>query len=188
MRTRHIIRPPGPPGMNMSQRARLMTKQWALLALAFIILHVLLFVSWMIIGTDALHSLTVVAVVMMMYVSLFATLVVVFCQRLNHAADPVVYREARKYGQQAMAKVLEIGRTRWRVRRSYSFRLQSRPQRFEYQMRLRVTRAGTVDYDVDVAEYLSGDDVPERGDMVAVKVHPQYRDVVVLSRIRKATP
>src|SRR3546814_4491103 len=98
--------------MNMSQRARLMMKQWVLLAFAFIIVHVLLFVSWIIIGADVRHSLTLVAFVMMMYVVLFATIVVVFCRRLNRAADPVVYREARTYGQQATAYVLKIERTR----------------------------------------------------------------------------
>src|SRR3546814_19254130 len=81
--------------MNMSQRARLMMKQWVLLAFAFIIVHVLLFVSWIIIGADVRHSRTLVAFEMMMYVVLFATIVVVFCRRLNSAADPVVYREAR---------------------------------------------------------------------------------------------
>src|SRR3546814_2922927 len=138
--------------------------------------------------SDVRHSLTLVAFVMMMYVVLFATIVVVFCRRLNRAADPVVYREARTYGQQATAYVLKIERTRWRVRRSWDFRLRSRPQRFEYKMRLRVTPECGMDYEGDVAESLSGDDVRERGDMVAMKVNPQYRDVVVFSKICKATP
>src|SRR3546814_3057377 len=134
--------------MNMSQRARLMMKQWVLLAFAFIIVHVLLFVSWIIIGADVRHSLTLVAFVMMMYVVLFATIVVVFCRRLNRAADPVVYREARTYGQQATAYVLKIERTRWRVRRSWDFRLRSRPQRFESQMRFRVSPECGLAYEV----------------------------------------
>lgn len=159
-----------------------MLKQWALLAVALIIVHVLLFAAWIIIGADASRSLTPVVVVMATYVALFAAIVVVFCQRVNRAADPVEYREAHAHGLPATANVLKIERTRWRVRRSRNFRLQSRPQRFEYQMRLCVTRDGVADYEADMAEYLAGDDVPERGDVIAVKVHPQHPDVVVVSR------
>src|SRR3546814_13854195 len=152
--------------MNMSQRARLMMKQWVLLAFAFIIVHVLLFVSWIIIGADVRHSLTLVAFVMMMYVVLFATIVVVFCRRLNRAADPVVYREARTYGQQATAYVLKIERTRRRIRRSWVLSLRSRPQQFEYQKRLRGHPAHGSGFKVEVAESLCGDAVPVRGALV----------------------
>lgn len=167
--------------MNMSQRARQMMTQWALLAAALIMLHGLLFAAWIIIGADA-RSLKPLAVVMVMYVALCAAIVVVFCRRVSRAADPLEYRHAREHGLPATAHVLTIARTRWRVRRSRNFRLQSRPQRFEYQMRLRVTRAGVADYEADMAEYLAGDDVPQRGDVIAVKVHPQHPDVVVVSR------
>lgn len=159
-----------------------MGKQWALLAFALIILHVLLFASWMLIGTVTRQSLTPVAIVMILYAVLFAAIVVVFCRRVNRAADPILYREARAYGLPATAKVLEIERTRWRVRRSCNFRLQFRPQRCEYRMWLRITGVGALDYETDMAEYLSGADVPERGDLIGVKVHPLYPDIVVLSR------
>jgi hypothetical protein len=167
---------------NMSRRARRMMKLWALLAAALVILHVLLFTAWIVIGAGASRALTPVVVVMVLYVALFAAIVVVFCLRVSRAADPVAYREAREHGLPATAHVLTIERTRWRVRRSRNFRLQPRPQRLEYLMRLRIRRDGVADYDADMAEYLAGDDVPEKGDVIAVKVHPRHPDVVVVSR------
>ena len=174
----------GPPklGMNMSQRARRIGKLWAFLAVALTLLHSLLFAGWILIGIDALYPLTPIVIVAVIYVALFIAIVAIFCQHLSRAVDPVAYREAREYGLSAMANVLKIERTRWRVRRSYNFRLQLRPQRFEYQMRVRVIREGAAEYEAGLAEYLSGHDVPKRGDVIAVKVHPLHPDVVVMSR------
>ena len=168
--------------MNMSQRARQIRKLWAFLTVALIFLHLLLFAGWIVIGIDALYPLTSIVTVTVMYVMLFIAIVVIFCQRLSRTADPVEYREAREYGQPAMANVLKIERTRWRVRRNRNFRLQLRPQRFEYQMRMRIAREGVAEYEADLAEYLAGQDVPKRGDVIAVKVHPLHPDVVVISR------
>ena len=166
--------------MNMNQRARQIMKQWAILGVALIVLHVLFFVGYLIINPTNRDSLTPVLILALMYIIAGGIIMWVFYKRVSEAAEPIEYREALEQGLPATAKVLSIERTRWRNKRTRNFRLQVRPQMFEYQMRVRISREGVPDYEVDLAEFLVGDDVPEKGDIIAVKVHPQQPNVIVM--------
>jgi hypothetical protein len=101
---------------------------------------------------------------------------------LEKASSPPEYREAHEQGVLATAQVLEIERTRWRVRRTRNFRLQPRPAKREYQMRLRVTRPGEPDYEAWLAEFLTGHQVPKKGAIIPIKVHPQRPEIIVMPR------
>lgn len=49
-------------------------------------------------------------------------------------------------------------------------------------MRLRVMRPGAVDYEAKLAEFLTHSQIPSQGDTIAVKVHPQNPEIVVLAQ------
>ena len=153
--------------MNMSQRARQMTKQWAILFGQLTLLHLLLFLGWIILEPVAIRATALIALLIIVYLVLSAAILVIFYRRL---------------GQAATAKVLEIERTHWRVRRTRNFRFQPRPAKREYQMRLRVTRPGEPDYEAWLAEFLPGGQVPKKGDVIPIKVHPQRPDIIVMAR------
>jgi hypothetical protein len=166
--------------MNMSQRAREMMKYWAILGGLLILLHIFLFTGWVIIEPYARRSFTPTLVLMVAYLVLFAIIGWWFYKRVGEAASPLEYAEAEEHGLSATAKVLDIKRTRWRIKRSRNWRLQLRPTRFEYQMRVRVSLDGQPDYEALVADFLTGDEVPEKGDVIPIKVHPQYPEVIVM--------
>jgi hypothetical protein len=117
---------------------------------------------------------------MIVYVVAFAVISFIFYRRLGRAHSPPEYREAREHGLPATAKVLEIKRTRWRIERNINFSLKIRPRRWEYEMRLRVTRPGEVDYEGMLAEFLDTEQVPKKGATIPVKVHPQHPEVIVM--------
>jgi hypothetical protein len=53
------------------------------------------------------------------------------------------------------------------------------PTRWEYSIRLRITRRDRADYEAEAVEFLTSDQIPEKGAVVPVRVHPQRPDVVV---------
>ncbi len=166
--------------MNMSQRGRQIMKEWAIVGGLLLVLHIGLFLGWWAVDPAESRAVGPVLVLVIVYlIGLCVTLVVSF-RRISMAGLPQVYREARAQGVPASAKVLEIKRTRWRNPRTRNLRLQPRPLRFEYEMRLRVSREGASDYEAPMAEYLSGAQVPEKGDIIPVKVHPQHPDVIIM--------
>jgi hypothetical protein len=166
--------------MNMSQRARQMLKQWAVLFGVLILLHGLLFLGWVILEPYSRRSLIPTVLLIIVYLIIFTAILLIFYQRVNLAASPPEYRETHENGVPATAKVLTIERTRWRVKRNRNFRLQSRPTRREYQMLVRVTRPDEPDYEASLAEFLTGDQVPEKGAVIPIKVHPQRPDIIVM--------
>ena len=166
--------------MNMSQRARQMLKQWAVLLGALTLLHIFLFFAWIIFETYSRGSLIPIVLLIIVYLIVFTAILLIFYQRVNQAAEPPEYREAHKNGLPATAKVLTIERSRWRVERSRNFRLQPRPTRHEYQMRVRVTHPNQPDYDASLAEFITGDQVPEQGSIIPIMVHPQRPDIIVM--------
>ena len=166
--------------MNMSQRARQMLKQWGILLGLLILLHSFLFLGWVILEPVAARSTTAIILLMIVYLVLFAIILLIFLKRLGQAASPPEYREAQEQGLPATAKVLTIERTHWRIERNRNFRLQVRPSRREYRMRVRVTREGEPDYEASLAEFLTGDQVPKKGAVIPVKVHPQRPEVIVI--------
>ncbi len=165
--------------MNMSQRTRQMLKLWAIFGGLLVLLHIFLFVGWVIIEPYTIDSFTPILVLMTVYLVLFAIIGWWFYKRVSEADSPIEYREAEEHGLPATAKVLDIKRTRWRIKRSRNFKLRARPTKFEYQIRVRVNKLSG-DYEAQLAEFLAGDQVPKKGNVIPIKVHPERPDVIVM--------
>lgn len=168
--------------MNMRQRGPKIARQWVLFFGWMIVLQVILFVSVMAFEQQIRRDEAFILVLIVPYmIALFLLLFLSF-RRFNDATMPPEYREAKANGLPATAKVLEVRQTRWHTARRTNFRLQTTPRRWEYEMRVRVSRPGLPDYEAELAAYLSGSDVPKKGQMIDVKVHPQRPEVVVMAQ------
>jgi hypothetical protein len=163
-------------------RARRVLKEWAWLAGALLLLHLLLFASWAALDAQRIRSLAPMLTLAGIYVVLLAVVLVVFVRRLGLANVPREIREAHECGIPATAVVLAIEKTGWRSPRSRNFKLELRPRRYAYAILLRVSRPGEPDYDARAFEYLLSAETPERGATVAVRVHPHRPEVLVLAR------
>jgi hypothetical protein len=166
--------------MNQSQRARQMLKEWGILAILLILLHAFLIGGWVILNPGSSRSATANILLMVAYLVLFAIIGWFFYKRVSRAGSPPEYREAREHGLPATAKILEIKRTRWRNKKSQSYKRRGLPTRFEYEMRVRVTRPGAEPYEAMLAEFLIGVQIPKKGEEIPVKVHPQRPEVIVM--------
>ena len=166
--------------MNMRQRAPNILKEWALLFGLLILLHIALFLGWILIEPLGTQSVGLIIVLMLLYMVGFVVILFIFYRRLGRVSSPPEFREAREHGHPATAKVLEVTRTRWRTDRYINFSLKIRPRKWEYEIRLRVSRPGEADYEGMVAEYLRADEVPKQGATIPVKVHPQRPEVIVM--------
>lgn len=168
--------------MNMRQRGPKIARQWVLFFGWMIVLQVILFVSVMAFEQQIRRDEAFILVLIVPYmIALFLLLFLSF-RRFSDATMPPEYREAKANGLPATAKVLEVRQTRWHTARRTNFRLQTTPRRWEYEMRVRVSRTGLPDYEAELAAYLSGRDVPKKGQMIDVKVHPQRPEVVVMAQ------
>lgn len=172
--------------MNMQQRGSRILREWLLLLALLILLHVFLFFGWMSIMTAEKFAIEPFIWLMVGYLLTFVVILFIFTRRLTRATFPRELKETREQGIVASAKVLDIKRTRWRNPRTRNFRLQVSPQRFEYVMRVRVKPTDAPEYEADVAEYLSGDEIPTKGDTIPVKIHPQRSEIVVMARDKPA--
>lgn len=167
------------------QRAGRIAREWAILGGLMIGLHLMVFAGWIVLE-PVLERLTTTSFVLMGLLTVFyliglAAILVVTLRRMARVDSPPEYRYARTNGLPASAMVLDIEWTGFQSRqRSVSFVFW--PTKREYQMRLRVTRRGQADYEVQVAEYLTTDQTPEKGATVAVKVHPERPEIVVLEK------
>jgi hypothetical protein len=166
--------------MNMTQRAIQMMKQWGILLGLLALLHIVLFAAWIILEPAIMRTPALSIGLMVAYLILDSVALGYFVRQLGKASSPPEYEEARKNGLPAKATVLSIEQTNWKVKPTRNFRLQKSPYRREYQMRIRVSRAGQPDYETDLAEFLTGDQVPQRGSVISVKVHPQHPDIIVM--------
>lgn len=166
--------------MNMRQRAPNIFREWAVFFGLLILLNVVLFLGWVLLEPAATRSVALIVLLMILYLVAFAIILLIFYRRVGRAHSPPEYREAREHGLPATAKVLEIQRTRWRVEPNISFSLKLRPRRWEYEIRLRVSRPGEADYEGMVAEFMRADQLPKQGATIPVKVHPQRPEVIVL--------
>ena len=166
--------------MNMRQRGPKIARQWVLFFGWMIVLQVALFLSFVALEQHIRRNTTLVLALVVPYLVALVVLMVLFFRRLGDAAMPPEYLEAKTNGLPASAKVLEIKQTRWHRPRRTNFRLQTTPRRWEYEMRVRISRPGLPDYEAGLAAYLSGSDVPKKGQMIDVKVHPQRPEVVVM--------
>lgn len=166
--------------MNMSQRAMQMMKQWAVLFGLIALLHIVLFVAWIILEPVMMRNPALSIGLMTVYLVVDSVILLVFVKQLNKAASPPEYAEARKLGIPATAKVLTIEQTNWRVKPTRNFRLQARPHRREYQMQIRVSRQSVADYEASLAEFLTAEQIPQQGAIIPIKVHPQRPEVIVM--------
>lgn len=166
--------------MNMNQRAIQMIKQWGMLFGLLALIHILLFAAWVVFEPVLMRTPALSIGLIAVYLILDSLLLGYFVRQLGKASSPPEYEEARKNGLPAKATVLSIEQTNWKVKPTRNFRLQKSPYRREYQMHIRVSQAGQPDYETSLAEFLTGDQVPEKGSVIAVKVHPQQPDVIVM--------
>ncbi|GAB4198275.1 MAG: hypothetical protein OHK0022_17390 [Roseiflexaceae bacterium] len=87
---------------------------------------------------------------------------------------PPAYHEARAQGLPAQARVLEVRRTGWRVRS------MGQTPTYEHRLRVAVASLDAPPYEAWVQVLLRRDQqAPAVGETVAVKIHPQRRDVLV---------
>lgn len=157
-------------------------KQWAIFGGLMLALHLGFALAFLVIAEQRIRDPAVIAAAVLVYLVLFAVIGWRFFRRLNVATYPEAYVHARARGVEATAKVLQIERTRWRHKRNRNFRMQMTPARWEYVMRVRVSRPGVPEYEAALAEFLEGADVPKQGATIPVRVHPEKPDVVVMAR------
>jgi hypothetical protein len=168
--------------MNLGwQRARRILKEWAILLGLFVLLHLLLFFAWVALNPSRNTPLAIIVALMIAYLIALTVILFVFYRRLQHAAWPLEFREARAQGMSATAYVLEVAPTGWRATQGFSTSFRWRPTKREYQMRLLVSGANIDEYEVVVAEYLRAAQVPEVGTTIPIKIHPHRPEVVVLN-------
>lgn len=176
------------------QRAGRIMKEWLILLGLMVVLHGMLFAGWAILEPTLMRSRSLptglIVAFITGYVAALSAISILFSIRLGRAGTPPEYREARERGLPATATVLEIRETGWQSGRSRGqrmvigfrpFSIRPRQTKYEYQMRLRVMRPGAAEYEATLAEYLHSDEAPQQGAAIAIKVHPQRPDVVVLA-------
>jgi len=172
--------------MMMRRRAPQMMKQWLVLGGLLVLLHALFFLGWIVIMTSPRPAVLPMILLTAGYLVIFIIILVVFTKRLARAVSPREYQEAREQGVAVTAKILEMQRTRWRIRRNLNFRLQITPARYEYEMRVRITPPDAPQYEARLTEFFSGGQIPEIGDSIWVRIHPKRPEIIVLARDKSA--
>ena len=163
-----------------ADRTRRTAKAWGLTFGLFFVLLFLFFAAFVALEALRLVSLRSGLVLAGVFlVGLVAVMVVSF-RLLAEAHVPRVYRVARDRGLPATATVLDLGKTGWRTGGGLDLRLRTRRKRWEYALRLRVDPTGACAYEAEATAYLAGNEIPEVGEGVRVKVHPQRPEVVVM--------
>lgn len=156
-----------------------MAKAWAMSGGLLLGLILLLCLAWAALDQLHLASLTSAAILAGVFLVGLA-LVMGACFRLiGDARTPPEIREARAEGVAATGTVLDVGKTGWRTRRGRRSSLTLGPTRWECSIRVRVTRPGLGDYEAEVVEFLTSDQIPEPGTVAPVRVHPRRPEIVV---------
>jgi hypothetical protein len=163
-----------------ADRTRRTMKAWAVTFGLFFVLLLLFFAGFGVLGALGWLSLrSALALAAVFMVGLVAVMVVAW-RILGEAHHPRVYREARDRGLPASATVLDLDQTGWRTGGGLDLRLRTRRKRYEYALRLRVAHPAAGEFEAETTAYLAGDEIPEVGDGVRVRVHPERPDVVVI--------
>lgn len=124
------------------------------------------------------------------FLLLHVILMVAFFVIATRMFRPRVYEEAHRNGQPATGQVLAVKKTGWRnrMRKQSSFVVKIPPPgrsripfKYEYELQLRITPVDAPAYEAKVTTFLETAEVPTPGTMVAVKIHPQRSDIVILS-------
>jgi hypothetical protein len=106
--------------------------------------------------------------------------------------SPTVIKQAHASGIPSSAIVTEVTPTGWRMRvktpESSGWRVQqggltkrSAFHKHEYKLRVQVTRAVIPTHEAVIFQMLTSEQVPRLGDTIAVKVHPQHDEIVVMT-------
>jgi hypothetical protein len=161
-------------------RGRRVTKAWAVTYGLFFLLLVAFFAGFVLLEMLRLVSLRSALVLAAVFVVGLVAVMVAGFRKIRDATTPPEYREVRVHGLTATATVLELERTGWRTGGGLDLRLRVRRKRWEYTLRLRVTDPVGGAYEARTTAYLAGEEIPEVGDRVGVKVHPQRPDVVLM--------
>ena len=102
---------------------------------------------------------------------------------LVRVLNPPAYRQARTQGLPATATVLDIQATGARLRRRGKIILNPAAHPAdEYRLRVLVNGQADAPYEATVVEMIEAAKVPKQRDTIAIKVHPQHPDVVVLAK------
>jgi hypothetical protein len=163
-------------------RGRRILKAWSAAMGLFAFVSVLPLAAYALLEHLRLVSLTSAGAVAGVFViALVPTMVA--CYRIIGRADiPPEDREARAIGRPATAQVVRVEQTRWRIKRNVNFKLEASRRKWEYRIFVRVSIPGEADYEAEIAEFLLPEEVPEKGDVLDVKVHPRIPDAVVWMR------
>jgi hypothetical protein len=156
-------------------------KEWMIFLGWMVVLHFLLFGGWILLDPHPPLRVAPVVALAAGYVIGFFGILALFWWRLERVRFPPEYRLAHRMGRPASATVLTIHKTRWRTRSRAGRSFTWRSPRYQYRIDLRVKAPGGADYDTAVLEYIAGDLVPELGEVVPIKVHPERPEVVVLA-------
>jgi hypothetical protein len=89
----------------------------------------------------------------------------------------------QQHGRPATARLLDMQRTGWRVKKrgggSLRWHAPGGP-RHEYRLRLEITPPDAGPYELTTHQYLYLNQLPQVGDTVPIKIHPQHLNLVVL--------
>jgi hypothetical protein len=91
--------------------------------------------------------------------------------------SPRELRQARERGLPATGRVLSVKATGWRHKRKW---FSSKPRQRQYAIRLEINRPAEPLYEATVLEFFPAGAVPEVGQTLALKVHPERPQVVAL--------
>lgn len=165
--------------MSMSQRARRLLKEWGILLLLLIALHAFFFIGFVLIDPKPTRSLTPLWVLTGLYLVGLTAILIWFYRRTQKVDILPEYRFTLEHGLPTTAKVLKIAPTRWKIDRYRRLDFRAVPRHREYAMQVRVAGLNGSAYEVPLNAFLSGNQVPEKGDTILVKVHPDHPEVVV---------
>ncbi len=164
----------------MSGRASTIAREWVRLFVMLAVLHVVVFAGWIVLDPSNGRSPVGVIVLMIAYLVALAVILITATSRIGRAVRPEEFRQALADGDPATARVIAVEPTRWRTRSNLSFRLRARPPRREYSMTVLVMPATAPAYEARIASFLAGIRVPDVGEMIDVKIHPERPEIVVI--------
>ncbi len=99
---------------------------------------------------------------------------------IKQVFSPQAYRQAHVIGLSATAQVLDLVDTGWQHRRSKRLKAFHSSRR-EYRLCVRVNHPQMSVYEATFFAFLLEADVPQKGAIVNIKIHPQQPRVIVLA-------
>ena len=163
-------------------RTRRILRGWATAMAVFLVPELLFIGAYAVLDERRLITVNTAAALAAAFVIALVPVMLLCYRIIGRGHRPPEEREARVHGRPATARVLGVQRTRSRLARNTNFKLETTPTRWEYRIFVRVSRPSEPDYDGEVSEFLLTDDVPKKGDVLDVKVHPRDPDWIAWVR------